>query len=112
MRILGYFPDLKSANEAFKVLKAEGVGKAYVDANNTNNQDIVNSFPGTSFRSSVSEPSSNSPTFTDSTTAGKEQGDGLKNNSNNNYAVVVETDETSLEQVKNIISQMGGVIKE
>jgi len=101
MKISAYFPDLKSANEAFKVLKAEGVGKAYVDANKVNNQDIANSLPGTSFRASVSEPSSNAPTISDS-----------MNNNSYTYAVVVETDENSIEQVKNIIEQMGGVVQE
>jgi hypothetical protein len=109
MRILGYFPSLKAANEAFRLIRAEGVAKAYVDAKNVNN-DITNSLPGTSLRTSISEPVSNSPTFS-STVSNTSQMDGSVNN-NFSYTLVVDADEVNIDNIKNIISEMGGIVEE
>lgn len=111
MRILASFPNLKSANEAFRMLRAEGITKAYVDVDNTNN-DIVNSLPGTTFRTSIYEPSSNAPTISNSTSIGENKMDGAASNNNYNYTLVIDTDEMSADNVKNIINEMGGVVKE
>ncbi len=104
MRILGYFPSLKAANEAFRLIRAEGVAKAYVDAKNVNN-DITNSLPGTSLRTSISEPRSNAPILSNTASSNTNQNDL-------NYTLVVETDGTNMDNIKNIINQMGGIAEE
>ena len=38
--------------------------------------------------------------------------DGAASNNNYNYTLVIDTDEMSADNVKNIINEMGGVVKE
>lgn len=110
MRILGYFPTLKAANEAFRYLRAEGVTKAYVDTNNSNNKDITSSLPGTGLRTSIAEPNSNSPTFSNTTSSENNQLDASVDSYN--FTLVVDAGEISAERIKNIISEVGGIVKE
>ncbi|MBZ2175467.1 hypothetical protein K8M07_09445 [Schnuerera sp. xch1] len=121
MKIKSYFPDLKSATETVRKLQSEGIGNAYVDANDyhNRNRNVKTNPPGTSYGESLSDLVLNSgsniidPNAAPLTAANPMVSGmaGFEEITDINCCVIVETDDNNSNKAKDIIENMGGIFE-
>jgi|GEM_PF-1030030 len=101
MKIKSHFSNLKSATEAVRKLKSEGIKNVYVDANkykgNINNIEM-------DFIDLVIDSGDNSPL--------ESSIKGCNGSKNSNIFVIIDTEDENFNKVKTIVERMGGVFKQ
>ncbi|HHV46890.1 MAG TPA: hypothetical protein GXX53_08375 [Tissierellia bacterium] len=100
MKIRSYFPDLKSATEAVRKLKSEGIKSVYVDANSY--KDDIDNIEESFISLAMNSVETNSLT---------NNINGNNVSKNRNVFVVIVTKGENINKAKEIVENMGGIIQ-
>jgi len=100
MKIKSYFPDLKSATEAVRKLKSEGIKSVYVDANSY--KDDIDNIEESFISLAMNSVETNSLT---------NNINGNNVSKNRNVFVVIVTKGENINKAKEIVENMGGIIQ-
>lgn len=100
MKIRSYFPDLKSATEAVRKLKSEGIKSVYVDANSY--KDDIDNNEENFISLAMNSVETNSLT---------NNINGNNVSKNRNVFVVIVTKGENINKAKEIVENMGGIIQ-
>lgn len=100
MKIRSYFPDLKSATEAVRKLKSEGIKSVYVDANSY--KDDIDNIEENFISLAMNSVETNSLT---------NNINGNNVSKNRNVFVVIVTKGENINKAKEIVENMGGIIQ-
>lgn len=119
MKIKSHFSDLKSAIEAVRKLKSEGIKSAYVDANefkgnNGNGNHPYESNIEKGFTNLVVDSGENIDLTTSPLSLTNAVGSNINADNNgkiSNIFVVIDSEDENFNEVKKIVEGMGGVVE-